>query len=96
MNTVFYWCGCSLGFEGNDPPPFCIQHKDSIDRAVFDDKSFSADELLERVVEEEPVEETPTEEAPTEEAPPETEEPPEVPPEEVEPEEPSSEATKVE
>ena len=53
MNAVFYWCGCRKGFEGDEPPEFCAQHKDGIARIQMDE--------VEEVVEEEAPPEVPPE-----------------------------------
>jgi hypothetical protein len=56
MNAVFYWCGCRLDFEGDVPPPYCNQHKDSIDR-------IQMEPVVEEPVEEEIDPEEPSSEA---------------------------------
>jgi hypothetical protein len=37
VNTVFYWCGCSKGFPGNVPPPFCALHNDGVERIQMEE-----------------------------------------------------------
>ena len=51
MNKAKYWCGCRTPFEGEEAPPFCSLHNDSL----------RSTEMFEEPA---PVEETPEEEAP--------------------------------
>ncbi len=49
MNAVFYLCGCRVAFVGDEPPPYCARHKDSVERVQMD--------KVEEIVEEAPPEE---------------------------------------